>query len=84
MAARPAEVVGVAGKGSIAVGQDADLIVFAPDEAYTVDVEALHHRNAVSPYHGRTLQGVVRATYLRGARVTEGAPRGKLLTSTRN
>ena len=81
MATRPAEVVGVTGKGSIAIGQDADLVVFAPDEAYTVDVAALHHRNAVSPYHGRTLHGAVRATYLRGQRVeTTGPPRGRLLT----
>jgi allantoinase len=81
MASRPAEVVGVTGKGSIAIGQDADLVVFAPDEAYTVDVAALHHRNAVTPYHGRTLQGVVRATYLRGEPVTDGAPHGRLLSS---
>ena len=74
MAARPAEIVGVPDKGSIAVGQDADLVVFAPDETYTVDVATLHHRNAVTPYHGRTLQGVVRATYLRGERVEETGP----------
>ncbi len=83
MAARPAEIVGVPDKGSIAVGQDADLVVFAPDETYTVDVATLHHRNAVTPYHGRTLQGVVRATYLRGERVEEtGPPHGQLLTRT--
>ena len=83
MATRPATIVGVPDKGSIAVGQDADLVVFAPDETYTVDVATLHHRNAVTPYHGRTLQGVVRATYLRGERVEETEPpHGQLLTRT--
>jgi len=81
MAARPAQIVGVAGKGSIAVGHRADFAVFAPDESYTVDAAALHHRNAVTPYHGRTLTGAVRATYLGGERVQiDGPPQGTLLT----
>ena len=81
MAARPAQIVGVAGKGTIAVGNRADFAVFAPDESYTVDAAALYHRNAVTPYHGRTLTGVVRATYLGGERVLiDGPPQGTLLT----
>jgi allantoinase len=81
MAARPAQIVGVAGKGSIATGHRADFAVFAPDESYTVDAAALHHRNAVTPYHGRTLTGVVRTTYLGGQRVQiDGPPQGNLLT----
>ena len=69
MAARPAQIVGVAGKGAIAIGQHSDLSVFAPDETFTVDAAALRHKNAVTPYHGRTLTGVVRETYLGGERV---------------
>jgi allantoinase len=80
MAARPAQIVGVAGKGTIAVGHRADFAIFAPDESYTVDAAALHHRNAVTPYHGRTLTGVVRASYLGGERVQiDGPPQGTLL-----
>ena len=59
--------VGLAGKGDIAVGADADFCVFAPDEPWTVDVARLHHKNPVSPYAGRTLAGTVRETWLRGA-----------------
>ncbi|RCW46703.1 allantoinase [Halopolyspora algeriensis] len=66
MSSRPAEFVGMRRKGAIAVGNDADLCVFAPDDAYVVDVGRLHHRNPVSAYHGRALAGVVRGTWLRG------------------
>ncbi len=76
MAPRPAELVGLARKGRIAVGLDADLAVFAPDA--TFEVGELHHRNPLTPYTGRTLEGVVRQTWLRGEPAgTE--PRGILL-----
>ena len=41
---------------------------------------ALHHKNPVSPYAGRTLTGVVRRTWLHGIPVDlDAAPRGRLL-----
>ena len=76
MAAAPARLAGLPGKGAIAVGRDADLVAFAPDEAWTVG--QLHHRNPVTPYAGRTLTGRVRRTWLGGVPVT-GEPRGRLL-----
>ncbi len=82
MATAPADRVGLGHKGRIEVGADADLVRFAPDEAFTVDVAALHHRNPVSAYAGRRLDGVVRETWLRGAPILLGAgdaPRGRLL-----
>jgi allantoinase len=78
MAERPAALTGLATKGAIAPGRDADLVAFAPEEEFTVDPTALRHRNPVSPYAGRTLRGVVRASWLRGRR-TGGAPAGRLL-----
>ncbi len=78
MATAPADRVGLAHKGRIAVGADADLVRFAPDEEFTVDVARLHHRNPVSAYAGRRLAGVVRETWLRGVPVGE-TPRGRLL-----
>ena len=79
MATRPAEVVGVAGRGLIGVGQQADLVVFAPDEEVTVDASRLHHRNPLTPYDGRPVTGAVRATYLGGRLVTADSTGGALL-----
>ncbi len=83
MSTAPARRVGLAGKGEIAVGADADLCVFAPDESWVVDPARLHHKNPVSAYAGRTLTGTVRATWLRGRPVDLAAePRGRLLRRT--
>lgn len=82
MASRPAEFVGLARKGRIAPGYDADLAVFAPQESFTVG--PLHHRNPITPYAGKTLSGVVRRTWLRGGIVDPAdpaaPPRGRLLS----
>jgi allantoinase len=78
MANAPAELVGFARKGRIAPGCDADLVAFAPDDSFTVDPAALHHRHPVTPYAGRTLRGAVRRTWLGGV-PTDAEPRGRLL-----
>jgi allantoinase len=79
MSAAPAALTGLTGKGGIAVGKDADLVAFAPDERSTVG--ELHHRNPVTPYTGRELTGVVRRAWLRGEELVDGGPaRGRLLS----
>jgi allantoinase len=83
LAAAPADLVGLRRKGRLAPGHDADLVVFAPDASLLVDAAALYHRNAVTAYHGRSLTGVVRSTWLRGQRVDGTAPRGQLLVRGR-
>jgi allantoinase len=68
-------------KGRIETGYDADFSVFAPDETFVVDATTLHHKNAITPYDGRTLDGVVRSTWLRGEPIDlQAAPKGRLLT----
>lgn len=70
-------------KGAIAVGRDADMALFHPDRPFTVNVAELRHRHPTTPYMGRTLQGVVERTYLRGEAVfdtgTYGHSAGGLL-----
>jgi allantoinase len=77
MSAAPAQLTGLAGKGGIAVGKDADLVAFAPDQQWRV--AELHHRHPVTPYAGRELSGVVRRAWLRGQALGEGEPLGRLL-----
>ena len=81
MSAGPARLAGLRRKGRVAVGNDADFCVFAPDETLTVDQGAIQHRHRVTPYTGRELEGVVRATFLRGEQVNPARPRGQLLSS---
>jgi allantoinase len=83
MSEAPARHAGLPDKGRIDIGYDADFAVFAPDDGFVVDVEQLHHKNPITPYAGRRLDGVVRSTWLRGRRIdiTEQAvPFGNLLT----
>ncbi len=81
----PADQVGLGDRGRITVGATGDLVVFAPDEEFVVDVAQLHHKNPVSAYAGRKLTGVVRQTWLHGALVDlAAAPRGALIRSGRS
>lgn len=71
----PARIAGLAGLGVIAPGAPAHLVAFAPDEPFVVDAARLEYRNPVSPWHGETLLGVVRETWLRGVSAyRRGAP----------
>lgn len=71
MAARPAQLAGLAYKGRIAEGCDADLTIFDPEATFTVTQEDLYFRHRVSPYLGEALTGKVKATFVRGHKVFE-------------
>lgn len=65
-------------KGVIAVGSDADFVIWKPDEQFTVTAEKLHHRHKLTPYEGEVLSGVVQQSFLRGHKISE-VPQGHLL-----
>jgi len=80
MSEGPARLAGLAAKGRIAPGYDADFCVLAPEQSFVVDPGQLHHKHpATTPYLGRTLHGTVQLTMLRGQVVDPAQPRGKLL-----
>ena len=57
-AAGPARVFGLwPRKGTIAVGSDADLVVWDPEREQRLSVETLHMRVDYSPYEGRVVRG---------------------------
>jgi allantoinase len=60
-------LAGLSSKGSIAVGKDADLVVWSPEESFVVEAESIEHRHKVTPYLGDQLRGVVKQTYVMGA-----------------
>jgi allantoinase len=87
MCRNPARLARLGRKGAIEIGFDADLVVWNPDAAWTVNERSLRGRLA-SPYAGRQLHGIVERTYLRGVRIYErdrpfATPGGRLLLRSR-
>jgi dihydroorotase len=66
---RPAGVLGLSA-GTLAVGRDADLTLFDPDEEWVVRAGDFHSKSINSPYIGRKLFGRVKHTVVGGRLVT--------------
>ena len=66
LAANPAQRFGIPRKGSVAIGNDADLVLVDPSSEYTLEARHLQQRHKMSPYIGSTFGGVVRRTLRRG------------------
>jgi dihydropyrimidinase len=59
-------------KGTIAVGSDADIVIFDPDEEWTIEPESLHMATDYSPFQGRAVTGRAETVLVRGSRVIDG------------
>jgi allantoinase len=76
-------------KGAIAVGNDADLVVFDPEASFTLEPSQVLHRHNLTPYSGRKLHGRIDKTFLRGKLVYDAGkfvatqPLGERLTRPR-
>ncbi|MFY1635687.1 dihydroorotase [Solwaraspora sp. WMMB335] len=72
LAGAPARILGLARKGRIAPGCDADLVLLDPAGSWRVDESTMHSLVGWSPLHGRELRGRLVATYLRGRSIARG------------
>ena len=77
-ATNPARIFGLyPRKGTIAVGSDADLVLFDPALTQTIDERTLHSRAGYDPFHGFAVTGAPVATLSRGELVARD---GQLLS----
>jgi len=59
-------------KGTIAVGSDADIVVFDPNAPATLSVKTLHMKVDYNPYEGRTVKGSPSAVISNGKVIIDG------------
>jgi dihydropyrimidinase len=70
-ATAPAKIYNLPGKGSIAVGADADIVLWDPSRVVTLSDEMMHDRAGFTPFAGRTLQGWPVTVLRRGEVIVE-------------
>ena len=64
-----ARMFGLKEKGEIAVGKDADVVVFDPNQKFNVTQSKLHMNVDYTPYEGMEITGMPSAVYSRGRKV---------------
>ena len=80
---RSAEILGIKDRGSLRIGNYADIVVIDPEQEYSVKEVA--YKCGWSPYEGITLRGVIERVFLNGRQVvasgqiTAESPAGKKL-----
>jgi len=66
-----ARMFGLKDKGEVAVGKDADIVVFNPKQKFTVTQSKLHMNVDYTPFEGYEMTGMPSAVYSRGMKVAE-------------
>ncbi len=64
--ANPAKIFGCTNKGSLALGKDADIVLYDPTKEFTIHVDNMHSDYDHTIWEGKTLHGYPVQTYLRG------------------
>lgn len=70
-ATAPARIYDLVGKGSIAIGGDADIAIWDPEREVTLTEDGLHDNAGYNPYAGRTIRGWPETVLSRGRVVVE-------------
>lgn len=65
----PARVFGLANKGSLSAGADADIVLLDTDREWTITNDSVLSRIGWTPYDGRSVKGAVVRTLVRGTDV---------------
>jgi allantoinase len=84
LSSNPARRFGLNSKGDIAVGFDADLVLFDPNETFIVRAAESESQQGYTPFEGMELNGRVKTTFLRGNKIFDrgqviGDPSGRYL-----
>ena len=67
--ANPTRIFGLRGKGALAPGGDADVVIYDPRAESTLRARALHNLAGYTPYEGWKIAGAVRDVFSRGRQV---------------
>jgi dihydroorotase len=66
MSAQPAALLGMKGRGSLAVGSFADAVIFDPKAEWTYDAHKTLSKSRNTPFDGWQMQGRIRWTVSEG------------------
>lgn len=69
--ANPAKIFGLEGRGTLAPGAYADVVIIDPDLEWKYDVRATRSKSRNTPYDGWTFTGAAVATFVGGRQVYE-------------
>ncbi|HEX3021799.1 MAG TPA: dihydropyrimidinase [Lachnospiraceae bacterium] len=69
--ANPAKIFGCDQKGSLAIGKDADIVVYDPNKDFTISVSNMHSDYDHTIWEGKSLHGYPVMTFVRGKLVYE-------------
>lgn len=72
MASNAAERFGIANKGKIAKGYDADFVVIDPEKEWQMSTDTLETNPELLPFKNYTMKGKVEETIIRGTTVFDG------------